>query len=120
MKYFNTTGTGSNAFSTDEHINPLSNIANLVDAMLVLAVAMMVSLVTYLQIPALLQNQDYTVITNPGKPDMEIIVKEGREIRHYEATDQFGAGQGELLGTAYRLPDGRVVYVPADQEKSQR
>ncbi len=47
---------------------------------------------------------------------MEIIVKEGEEIKHYEATDQTGTGQGELLGKAYRLPDGRVVYVPADKE----
>ena len=114
-KYFNL-GSGSGAFSGDDQINPLSHITNLVDAMLVFAVAMMVSLVTYLQIPALLQNKDYTVITNPGKPDMEIIVKEGEEIKSYEATDSTGAGQGELLGQAYRLPDGRVVYVPASKE----
>ena len=115
-KYFNV-GSGSGAFSGgDDQINPLSHITNLVDAMLVFAVAMMVSLVTYLQIPALLQNKDYTVITNPGKPDMEIIVKEGEEIKSYEATDSTGAGQGELLGQAYRLPDGRVVYVPASKE----
>ena len=114
-KYFNL-GSGSGAFSGDDQINPLSHITNLVDAMLVFAVAMMVSLVTYLQIPALLQNKDYTVITNPGKPDMEIIVKEGEEIKSYEATDSTGAGQGELLGQAYRLLDGRVVYVPANKE----
>ncbi len=107
---------GRTAFFDDESaIHPLSSVTNLVDAMLVFAVALMVSLVTYLQVPSLLQNKDYTVITNPGKPDMEIIVKEGEEIKHYEATDTTGAGQGELLGQAYRLPDGRVVYVPAEK-----
>ena len=100
-------------FEEESSIHPLSSIANLVDAMLVFAVALMVALVSFLQVPALLQNKDYTVITNPGKPDMEIIVKEGEEIKHYEATESTGAGQGELLGQAYRLPDGRVVYVPA-------
>ena len=100
----------------EETIDPMSNLANLFDVAMVFAVAFMVALVSYLQIPGLLQNKDYTVITNPGQPDMEIIVKEGEEIKHYEATDQFGAGQGELLGKAYRLPDGRVVYVPADKE----
>ena len=99
-------------------IHPLASITNLVDAMLVFAVAMMVSLVSYLQIPALLQSQNYTVITNPGEIDMEIIVKEGQEIKHYEATDSTGSGQGELLGQAYRLPDGRVVYVPAEKMNS--
>lgn len=109
---------GRNAFFEDDSmsIHPLSSVANLVDAMLVFSVALMVALVSYLQVPSLLHNKDYTVITNPGKPDMEIIVKEGEEIKHYEATDSTGAGQGELLGKAYRLPDGRVVYVPADKE----
>lgn len=107
---------GQNAFfEEDASLNPLSSVANLVDVMLVFSVALMVALVSFLQVPALLQNKDYTVITNPGKPDMEIIVKEGEEIKHYEATDSTGAGQGELLGQAYRLPDGRVVYVPAEK-----
>ena len=44
------------------------------------------------------------------------MVKEGEEIKHYEATDETGLGKGELLGKAYRLPDGRVVYVPSDKE----
>ncbi len=102
--------------TAEETADPMGNLANLFDVAMVFAVAFMVALVSFLQIPGLLQDKDYTVITNPGKPDMEIIVKEGEEIKHYEATDQTGTGQGELLGKAYRLPDGRVVYVPADKE----
>jgi hypothetical protein len=101
-------------------VNPLASMANLFDVAMVFAVAMMVALVSYLRLPALLQDQDYTVITNPGRHDMEIIVKEGTEITHYEASDQVGVGQGELLGQAYRLPDGRVVYVPADRGTAGR
>ncbi len=101
-------------FGDDSAIDPTAGMANLFDVAMVFAVALMVALVSYLQLPALLQQKDYTVITNPGQPDMEILVKEGEEIRHYEATDQTGFGQGELLGQAYRLPDGRVVYVPAE------
>jgi hypothetical protein len=100
----------------DDQVEPLSSVANLVDVMLVFSVALMVALVSYLQVPALLQNKDYTVITNPGAADMEIIIKEGQEIKHYEASTAVGSGQGELLGKAYRLPDGRVIYVPADKE----
>jgi len=100
---------------TEGEVNPLASMANLFDVAMVFAVALMVALVSYLRVPALLQDKDYTVITNPGQADMEIIVKEGQEIKHYEASDEVGVGQGELLGKAYRLPDGRVVYVPADE-----
>jgi hypothetical protein len=100
----------------DGDVNPLSGMANLFDVAMVFAVALMVALVSYLRVPALLQDKDYTVITNPGQPDMEIVVKEGEEIKHYEATAETGLGQGELLGKAYRLSDGRVVYVPAEDD----
>ena len=99
----------------EETANPMNSLANLFDVAMVFAVAFMVALVSYLQIPGMLQKNDYTVIVNPGQPDMEIIVKEGEVIDHYEATNATGAGQGELLGKAYRLPDGRFIYVPEDK-----
>ncbi len=102
----------------DAELDPISGLTNAFDAAIVFALAFMVALVQHLQVPAMLRAKDYTVITNPGQPDMEIIVKEGQEIKHYEATNETGAGYGELLGRAYRLPDGRVVYVPADKEVS--
>ena len=107
----------STAFAPDDDsaIDPTAGMANLFDVAMVFAVALMVALVSYLRLPALLQQKDYTVITNPGQPDMEILVKEGEEIRHYESSDQTGFGHGELLGQAYRLADGRVVYVPSEK-----
>lgn len=104
-----------NPFAVEEDDDPLAGMANLFDVAMVFAVALMVALVSYLQVPALLKKNDYTVITNPGTPEMEIVVKQGEEIKHYEASQSQGAGQGELLGQAYRLPDGRVIYVPADE-----
>lgn len=104
-------------FNTQEETaDPMSNLANLFDVAMVFAVAFLVALISFLQIPGMLQNKDYTVIVNPGELDMEIIVKEGEEIKHYEATEETGSGEGELLGQAYRLPDGRVVYVPTEKE----
>ncbi len=95
-----------------ENDSPLGTLANLFDVSMVFAVALMVALVSFLKVPTLLQQKNYTIITNPGTPEMEMIVKEGQEIKHYEATGATGAGEGELLGKAYRLPDGKVVYVP--------
>ena len=114
VKLSSYTRVGASLFEEDSDADPLSGLTNLFDVAMVFAVALMVALVSYLQVPALLNKQDYTIITNPGTKDMEIIVKEGEEIKHYEATDQTGAGKGELLGQAYKLPDGRVVYVPAE------
>ena len=96
--------------------SPLENLPNLFDVAMVFAVALMVALVSFLQVPSLLKEKNYTVIVNPGTPEMKMIVKEGEEIKHYEATEGKGTGEGVLLGKAYRLPDGRVVYVPSDKE----
>lgn len=103
----------------DGEVDPMSGLTNAFDTAIVFALAFMVALIQHLHVPSMLQAKDYTVITNPGQSNMEIIVKEGQEIKHYEATNETGAGRGELLGKAYRLPDGRVVYVPADKEPPQ-
>jgi len=42
----------------------------------------------------------------------EIIVKRGTEIEAYEVTGETMSGDGERLGTAYRLADGQIIYVP--------
>ena len=91
-------------------------LANMFDAAFVFAVALLVALVSFLRAPDLLRQKDYTIITDPGTPNMKIVVKEGEEIKSYEATDSMGSGSGELLGRAYRLSDGRVVYVPKEAE----
>lgn len=91
-------------------------LANMFDAAFVFAVALLVALVSYLQVPDLLRDKDYAIITDPGTPEMKMVVKEGNEIKNYEAADSVGTGSGELLGRAYRLDDGRVVYVPKEAE----
>ena len=108
---------GTSGFMVEEaEDDPLAGLANLFDVAMVFAVALMVSLISYLQVPALLKDKDYTIITDPGTPEMEIIVKEGQEIKQYEASQSKGTGKGQLLGQAYQLPDGRVIYVPAEGE----
>jgi len=99
--------------SNDEQFDPLMN---LFDAAFVFAVALLIALVSFLKVPDLLRQKDYTIVTDPGTPEMKITIKEGKEIKQYEATDSTGSGTGELLGRAYRLADGRVVYVPKESE----
>jgi hypothetical protein len=98
----------------EDEQNPLTGVANLFDIAMVFSVALLVALVMSYQLPELLSpTDDITIIKNPGQPDMKIIIKEeGRPIEVLNMTDQIGGGTGEALGTAYKLADGRVVYVP--------
>ena len=90
----------------------LAGVENLFDVAIVFAVALLVALAAYWKNPLLLENQDFTAVVNPGSPDMELVVKEGKELKRYRPSGDSGDGEGELLGRAYRLPDGSVVYVP--------
>jgi hypothetical protein len=69
-------------------------------------------------LPELLSSsEDFTIVKNPGAEDMKIIIKEeGKPIEVLNMTDSIGGGTGEALGTAYKLADGRVIYVPEDSE----
>ncbi len=82
---------------------------------MVFAVALLMALVVHFQLPELLASpQDITIVRNPGKSNMEIIRRKGKRLDHYRMTTQTLGGQGEKLGTAYRLKTGEVVYVPEE------
>lgn len=101
--------------NNEDEQNPLTGVANLFDIAMVFSVALLVALVMSYNIPELLTNEDITIVKNPGQMDMQIILKEqGKPIEVMNMTDQIGGGTGEALGTAYKLADGRVVYVPEE------
>jgi hypothetical protein len=103
--------------NNEDEQNPLTGVANLFDIAMVFSVALLVALVMSYQLPELLSpNEDITIVKNPGQKDMKIIIKEeGKPIEIMNMTDQIGGGTGEALGTAYRLANGQVVYVPAEE-----
>jgi len=43
---------------------------------------------------------------------MQIITKKGKEIKIQKVTDKETLGRGTRLGTAFKLENGKVVYVP--------
>lgn len=100
--------------SDEEERNPLEGVANLFDTAMVFAVALMLALLMSYNLTDLLNpTESTTIVKNPGQKDMQIIVKEeGKPIEVMNLTDQIGGGSGDVLGTAYKLADGRVVYVP--------
>lgn len=91
--------------------DPILSVVNLIDIFLVVIVAL---LITVAQNPMLnpFSKQDVTVITDPGKPNMEMVVKKGEKIERYKSNGQIGSGDGEKAGVAYRMKDGSILYVP--------
>jgi len=97
---------------SDTDDDPLSGMANLFDLAMVFALALMVAVVTRMQIAEVFTQEDLTLIKNPGKDNMEIIVKTGNEIERYKASGKISEGSGKRIGSAFELEDGKIIYVP--------
>ncbi|MBN1957939.1 MAG: DUF2149 domain-containing protein [Desulfuromonadales bacterium] len=95
--------------------DPLSGVANLFDIGLVFIVALIVAVFSAYHMEDLFnQDSEMTIVKKSSDGRMEIISKKGRKIEILRSTPEQAKGQGERLGTAYRLKDGSVVYVPED------
>lgn len=93
--------------------DPISGVANLFDASVVFIVSMMIALfMAYNMIDLVNPNAEVTITKKGADGQIEVITKKGSEIKAQKVTDKKLSGQGERLGTAYRLNDGRVIYVP--------
>lgn len=99
---------------TDDDGDPLTVVVNLFDVAMVFAVALMVAMVMHMNMTEVFSDEDFTIVKNPGKADMQIIRKQGKRIETYKANGQKqDSGQrGRRLGTAYQLEDGQIIYVP--------
>ena len=97
-----------------EDDDPMSVVSNLFDVAMVFAVALMVALVTRYNMTVMLSTEDFTMVKNPGKENMEIITKEGEKINRYTPSeDQNQSGKrGKKVGIAYELENGEIIYVP--------
>ena len=98
----------------DGDVDPMSTVANLFDVAMVFAVALMVALVARFNMSELFSKEDFTMVKNPGKADMEIITREGNQIKRYTPSEnQEPSGQkGRRVGIAYELENGEIIYVP--------
>ncbi len=103
-----------NSFLQEEDFDPVSTVANLFDVAMVFAVALMVALVTRFQMTEMFSKDDFTMVKNPGKENMEIITKKGEKIDSYKASDdtQSSGNKGKRVGVAYQLENGEIIYVP--------
>lgn len=99
----------------EEDSDPMSVVSNLFDVAMVFAVALMVALVTRYNMTEMFSQEDFTMVKNPGKENMEIITKEGEKINRYtpsEDQDSKNSNKGRRVGIAYELENGEIIYVP--------
>lgn len=101
-------------FLADEDIDPMATVSNLFDVAMVFAVALMVALVARYKMTEVFSKEDFTMVKNPGKANMEIITKKGEKIDTYKASDETisSGNKGKRIGIAYQLENGEVIYIP--------
>ena len=93
--------------------DPLGGVANLFDASIVFAIGIMVALLQAFSLAKLLDpSSSFTIVTKDRAGQMEIIERQGNQVKVRRVTPEQQAGQGKRLGIAYELPDGSAVYVP--------
>ncbi len=93
----------------DPEEDPLAGIANLFDAAMVFAVALLIAFAAY---------------TSAKTPDpsgeattQEVPEHRLEKLERFRAAVRTAKGRGERLGVAYRLENGDVVYIPDSREK---
>jgi len=93
--------------------DPLSGVANLFDVSIVFIVGLMITLFSVYNMGDLMSGQSQvTMVKTDAKGMQEVIVKKGETIKAYKLSGSTGKGNGVRLGSAYRLANGQIIYVP--------
>ncbi|MDI6775118.1 MAG: DUF2149 domain-containing protein [Verrucomicrobiota bacterium] len=94
--------------------NPLEMVANLFDMGVVFIVALFLALMAAYGVADLMsETSEVSLVKRSSDGRMEIITKKGKDISVKKITDRkIGGVEGVKLGAAYRLKNGRTVYVP--------
>ena len=98
----------------ENSLDPMNMVGNLFDVAMVFSVALMVALVSYLDVAEMLFSDSFTMVKNPGKENMQIVTKEEGKIVRYkaEASNNSSQVKGKKVGSAYQLGNGEIIYIP--------
>ena len=101
--------------------DPLSGVANLFDVSVVFIVGLMITHFSVYRMADLVDaNSEVTMVKTNAQGEREIIVKKGTKITAYKVSGKTATGDGERLGTAYRLANGQIIYVPEGPDETTR
>jgi hypothetical protein len=81
--------------------DPAASLLNLFDVWIAFAAALLLAMASY-----------YNSGSKELARQLEQLREKGVKIEHYRPAPEQLTGDGERLGTAYRLANGEVVYVP--------
>lgn len=96
--------------------DPLAGVANLFDVSLAFIVALLISLfMLFSAFEFLDPESSVTIVKERADGSIEIVEKQGEKVEIKRTTDRTLSGEGQLLGTAYRLANGEIVYVPQEE-----
>jgi len=96
-------------FDSDDE-DPILSVVNLIDLFLVITVILLIIIVKNPLNP--LSKERVVVVENPGQDNMTITIRDGEEMTRYESNGEIGEGDGVKAGVTYKLPNGKMVYVP--------
>ena len=100
--------------TADRNGDPLDGMVNLFIVAIVLAVGLLVAALSAAGLTGLLTSKNMTIVTNPGTPQMQVVVKSGDTIKKSSMSSATKVqGVGTLVGSFYKLADGTLVYVPS-------
>lgn len=99
----------SRRYLEEDDDDPMLSMVNIIDVFLVVIVILFVLIV---QNPLNQLRKDAMIVQNPGKENMEVIVKERQKLTRYKSSGKIGSGEGTKAGVTYRMADGSLVYVP--------
>ncbi len=95
--------------------DPMGGVANLFDTAVIFIAALLLALVTVFDANDLFaKDSSMTIVKKSSNGEMVIIEKNGPKIQAVRMTREEAAGKGVLLGTAYQLEDGSMIYVPEE------
>ena len=97
----------------DSDDDPIRSVVNIVDVFLVIIAVLLIAVLENPLNPFTTKNA--VVIKNLGETNMEMIIKNGEELKHYKSSGDIGEGQGTRAGIAYRMKDGSMIYVPEEK-----
>lgn len=96
--------------------DPILSVVNIIDVFLVIIAVLLIAILENPLNPFAAEN--IVVIRNPNMPQMEMIVRQGEELKHYKSTGEIGEGEGIRAGVAYQMKDGSMIYVPEGGQKT--
>ena len=95
----------------------MSGVANLFDVGVVFIVGLIGALISaYSLLDFLSPKTEITMVKKNDSGQIEIVTKKGKQVKVEKVTDKQLQGEGTRLGIAYRLKDGKVIYVPEGHE----